>query len=475
MADKKGNIIEKIRIFPNNFEAEQSLLCCLLIDGTAVEEVVPVLELDAFYNKKNREIYDVIQTLYKIGTAIDIITVNDRLEKLGKSDDNTLMYLSELNNLLPSGANFNFYSKILHRDYVLRSLITACNKIVEASYKSSDETATLRLAESLIYGISKEIDNGGLAHISRATSELMERIDTLCKNNGSLRGLTTGFRIFDSVTNGLQKGDLIILAARPSVGKTAFAFNIVANTIKSGDPKTIAIFSLEMPAVQLAQRLVCNMGEVKMSDVSKGDVKGESAKNIWRINQTLSDSKIYVDDRSLIPPSEVLSQCRRLPSIAGTKKVDLVIVDYLQLMLPDNYKGRASGSRQEDVASMSRMMKIMAKELNCPVILLSQMSRGIESRNDHTPMLSDLRESGSIEQDADIVLFLSRENEEDKMNSPIKLSIAKHRNGELKNIRYNWQGEYMRFIESDDQREFFPSSPPKDKKVDKDKDTVNNG
>lgn len=454
MAEKIKKIPDNIKIFPNNFEAEQSLLCCLLIDGNVVEKIVPIFNENVFYNKKNHSIYKTICQLYKKGSAIDIITVNDLMEKLNLSDDNTLLYLTELNNLLPSGANFDYYSKILYRDYVLRSLITACNTIVAECYESTDENKTLRNAEKLIYSISKELDKGGLTHISGATSELMERIDTLCKNNGMLRGLPTGFRIFDSVTNGLQNGDLIILAARPSVGKTAFAFNIVANTIKVGEPKTIAIFSLEMPAVQLAQRLVCNMGDVKMSDVSKGILKGESSKNIWRVNQTLSDSKIFVDDRSMVPPSEVLSQCRRLPSIAGSKKVDLVIVDYLQLMLPDKEKGKSYVSRQEEVSSMSRMMKLMAKELDCPVILLSQMSRGIENRDDQTPLLSDLRESGSIEQDADIVMFLTREVNEDKLNSPIILSIAKHRNGELKNIRFDWQGEFMRFTESEDQREY---------------------
>jgi replicative DNA helicase len=459
--DKK--ILDKVKIFPNNFEAEQSLLCCLLIDGNAVEGVVPTLEPNAFYNKRNREIFEAIKYLYSSGSAVDIITVNDKLEKTGNADENSLVYMTSLNNLLPSGANYNFYAKMLHRDYVLRSIITACNSILEESYHSDNEIATLRHAEELIYGISKEMDNGGLAHISQATSELMERIDMLAKNKGVLRGLPTGFRIFDSVTNGLQNGDLIILAARPSVGKTAFAFNIVANTIKKGEPKTIAIFSLEMPAVQLAQRLVCNMGDVSMDDVGKGDVKGESSKNIWKVNQSLSDSKIFVDDRSLIPPSEILSQCRRLPSIAGSKKVDLVIIDYLQLMQSDTSKGRGPNSRQEEVSSMSRTMKIMAKELNCPVILLSQMSRGIESRTDKTPMLSDLRESGSIEQDADIVLFLSRELDEDKANSPIKLTIAKHRNGSLKNIRFDWSGDYMRFVESENQKEYLSTKQIKDK------------
>jgi len=451
MADAHSGALDKIRVFPNSFEAEQSLLCCLLIDGTSVEEVLPVLEADAFYNKKNREIYTAIQQLYRGGMAVDLVTVNDKLEKMGKSDNNTLTYLTELNTLLPSGANFSYYASILHRDYVLRSLITACNKITEESYRATDENATLRYAEELIYGISKEVRQGGLEHISRAAGELMERIDTLSKNNGRLRGLTTGFKIFDSVTNGLQNGDLIILAARPSVGKTAFAFNIVANTVRSGEPKTIAIFSLEMPSVQLVQRLVCNLGDVKMTDISRGDVKGENARNIWKVNMTLSDSKVYVDDRSLVKPAEILSQCRRLPSIAGTNKLDLVIIDYLQLMMPDNDKGRSAASRQEEVASMSRMMKIMAKELNCPVILLSQMSRNVENRTDRKPKLSDLRESGSIEQDADIVMFLYREVEDDKENSPVVLSVAKHRNGELKDIRLKWQGEYMRFEESEDQ------------------------
>lgn len=454
MAEKQKVDISKARIFPNNLEAERFLLCCMLIDGNVAESIAPILPENAFYSKKHRGIFQSIVSLNSSAKAVDVVTVNDLMEKNGLSDENTLGYLLELSELLPSSANYKQYYDIIHRDFTLRELITACNSVIADCYQSTDEAETVRKAEELIYSVGTKLEKTGLRHISKYSLDLMDRINELAKNKGRIKGFSTGFRIFDAVTNGLQKGDLDILAARPSVGKTAYALNLIVNylnNMKDGDTdKTIAIFSLEMPAVQIVQRIVSNLSNVSMNDINKGAVVGTAQKNIWQINKKFGSTKIYINDSSQISPSEVFSQCRRLPSQASSKSVDLVIIDYLQLMFNDKSVS-AQESRQVQVAQMSRMMKIMARELECPVILLSQMSRGVAVREDPRPKLSDLRESGAIEQDADMVMFLSREDENDVANSPIILSIAKHRNGELKDIRYNWRGEYMRFEESEDQ------------------------
>lgn len=456
-ADK--NKTTKPRIFPNNFEAEQSLLCCVLIDGNAARNVVPMLKPAAFYNERNKRIFIAMEGLFHSAVPIDIITVFDYMEKNALSDGETLQYLTTLNNLLPSGANYMQYAKIVHRDMTLRNIIEKCNDIVAKAYDASDAEQLIHYAEKQIYELSKEMSKNELKHISTATIEVMERLEKLKKDKNAMRGLNTGFRIFDKVTNGLQNGDLIILAARPSVGKTAFALNIVANVAEKNDnPKCMAIFSLEMPARQIAQRLMSNMGGVSMADINSAEIKGDGDTRLWKVTQKLSDSKIFINDSSLITPAEVLSQCRRLGAEYNNGRLDLVVIDYLQLM-SGGQSERNADSRQQEIAYMSRMMKVMARELNCPVILLSQMSRGIEARKEKTPQLSDLRESGAIEQDADLVIFLYREDDEDKKHSPIMLDLSKHRNGELKKIRLNWQGEYMTFAESEDQSEFVKRAP----------------
>ncbi len=441
---------ERVKIYPNNFEAEQSILCCILIDGQTASEVVPVLKDEDFYNAKHKRIFDAMQRLHTLTIAIDVITVNDRLVKENNAESDTLTYLAELATILPSSANFRQYLRIIKRDSILRNLINACNLIIEEAYKSSDSAEAVKYAEAMIYGIAKEQTRNDLEHISESMTALMARIDMMIKDKNALRGLMTGFPIFDQKTNGLQKGDLIILAARPSVGKTSFALNIAANiaNIKSTQKKTIAIFSLEMPAMQLSQRILCNLSGVSMTDVSKGELKNEADKKIWKITQILGNSSIYIDDSSMLTPYDVLSKARRLS--ARLKGLDLIIIDYLQLM---SGKSNREVSRQETISEISRTLKIAAKELKCPVMVLSQMSRGIESRTDKAPRLSDLRESGAIEQDADIVMFLSRENESIKnaKEFPILLEIAKHRNGELAKIRYDWEGPYIRFTESKNQ------------------------
>ena len=455
MAAKEKTETQAAKIFPHNFEAEQSVLCCLLIDGNAASKYVGKLSPEAFYNEKHRHIYQTMRELNDESESIDVITVSDKMIKNGTGNEKTLEYLTDLTNLLPSAANCGNYVKILHRDMILRNIIEKCNKIIENAYVSTNEEETLRLAEKEIYGISNELQKNGLEPISKAATDLIERLNQLSKDKNAFRGLPTGFAHFDKITNGLQKGDLIILAARPSVGKTAFALNIVNNIIRrKNDPKTVAIYSLEMPAVQLAQRMLCDLANVPMDEVNSGELSPSSHEHLWELTKTLSNSRVFVNDSSMISPNDVAGQCRRLcGSGLGFNKIDLIVVDYLGLMSlhADN---KPSDDRQLEIATMSRQMKGLAKEFNCPIILLCQMSRGIENRKEKTPQLSDLRESGAIEQDADIVLFLSREDEAAKHDSPILLDISKHRNGELGQIRLTFDGKHMRFTESNDQSKY---------------------
>ena len=455
---KSQNSVPQIKMFPNNYEAEQSVLCCLLIDGDILGEFLTKIDPNAFYNKLNKKIFNAMLEVDKSHMSVDIITVNDYLEKNG--DHDCLQYLSEIVSLLPSAANCQQYVKIITRDMVLRELITRCNSIIEDAYKSTDEDETLRNAEKLIFEISNKLTSSALIHISKPAANLIDRMDAIAKDKNAFRGILTGFPKLDKLTNGLQKGDLIILAARPSVGKTAFALNIVANIAKrTNEKKVIAIYSLEMPSTQLAQRLLSNMANVDMNELNTGDLMGSSHRDLWEMTKILSDSRIFINDSSIVSPKDVLNQCRKLCcSGKGFTNLDLIVIDYLGLM--SNSGERKDANRQQEIADMSRMMKIAAKELNCPIILLAQMSRGIESRQDKTPLLSDLRESGAIEQDADIVMFLSREIENDR-TAPVLLNIAKHRNGELDTIRLDWNGAFMRFTESVNQSKY-PVMPKKE-------------
>ena len=455
----KDKAAPQLKVFPNSYEAEQCVLCCLLIDGNIAGEYLTKIAPEAFYNKLNRKIFDTMLEVDKAQLSVDVITVNDFLEKKGEPD--SLTYLTEIASLLPSGANCQQYVKIITRDMILREVIMRCNAIIEDAYNSTDEEVTLRNAEKQIFDISNKLTSSALVHISSPAANLIDRMDAMAKDKNAFRGVLTGFPRLDKLTNGLQKGDLIILAARPSVGKTAFALNIVANIAKrTGEKRVIAIYSLEMPATQIAQRMLSNMASVNMNELNTGELIGSSHKNLWEMTKILSDSRIFINDSSVVTPKDILNQCRKLCcSGKGFTSLDLVVIDYLGLM--DNGDKRREQNRQQDVSDMSRMMKIAAKELNCPVLLLSQMSRGIESRQDKTPVLSDLRESGAIEQDADIVMFLSREIENDK-ESPILLNVAKHRNGELDQIRFDWAGAYMRFTESENQSKYTQVSTKKE-------------
>ena len=444
------------RQYPNNFEAEQYVLCCFLIDGTVVQDHVKDVSEDYFYSPRHKAICRAIMQLADKGSVVNVVTVNDRLSKDKSGDINTLEYLTELAEITPGAVNITDYIRILERDMIMRKLIEIGNSITEDAYSSDDASASVTRAEQMIYSLSNKTNSKGqLEHIADASRRFLARLELLASNPDALKGLETGYPRLDRVTNGLQPNSLIILAARPSVGKTAFVLNIIANIIRQKKDKVIAMFSLEMPSEQLVQRILATNTDVGMHEYSTGQIDEESMQEVWSAHTELGASNVFVESVSMQTPGNIASRCRQLKAGEGGGRLDLVVIDYLQLMANDKDKERRSSTRQTDVSDISRMLKIMAMELECPVIALSQMSRSIEGRtgDDKQPRLSDLRESGAIEQDADMVMFLSRENDAEKIreSSNIILDIAKHRNGELKKIRYVFEGPHVRFTESDDQ------------------------
>ena len=437
------------KIMPHNVEAEQALLGCILIDENVPVQVMSNLNKDDFYIDAHSNIFETMSTIYNSNKPVDFITVSDDLDKSGHLDVvGGLEYLTTLTNVVPSAANFMHYFDIVKRDSVMRKLISSGQKIIENAYEAESKTESLSYAEKLIFDIAQNEDTSSLEHIGPALKAVIEKFDKIAKDGSVLRGIPTGFKDLDRVTNGLQNSDLILLAARPGVGKTSFAMNILTHAATE-EGKRCAIFSLEMPNTQIAQRAVCSIASVSMEKALKGKLNVEEWKAIWAANKKLNESGLYIDDSSMNTPIDILSKCRRLKREGG---LDLVMIDYLQLM---NSGGKAKDNRQQEISEITRYLKIAARELNVPIILLSQLSRAVETRKgDHRPVLSDLRESGSIEQDADIVMFIYKPdmyNDVVNEDGPgvCELMIAKHRNGSLDNIKLKWLGEYTTFKDID--------------------------
>lgn len=439
----------KAKMMPHSIEAEQAVLGACLIDDDAANSIMNSLVKEDFYLESHQEIYSAMYAIFSRNQPIDYVTLTDELDNGSLlSSVGGLEYITNLTNVLPSAANFKVYVDIVKRDSVLRKIISASKKVIENTYDSGDKDEAIDFAEQSIFEIGKEQETSSLVHIGGALSEVIKKFDNLSKNKDGIKGIATGFKDFDAVTNGLQNSDLILLAARPGVGKTSFAMNIVTNAAVK-EKKKCAIFSLEMPRTQIAQRSICSVASVSMAKALKGDLSVEEWKSLWTANKQLTEAGIYIDDSSMNTPMSILSKCRRLKRESG---LDLVMIDYLQLMSSGKSKVE---SRQNEVSEMTRYLKIAARELNVPILVLSQLSRAVEQRKgDHKPQLSDLRESGSIEQDADIVLFIYKP---DMYNDVVNedepgictLSIAKHRNGELKDIKLRWIGEYTTFVDKD--------------------------
>lgn len=400
-----------------------------------------------------------MQAVARANKPVDWVTLIDEIERQGVvAKIGGIDYISTLNNTVPSAANYGVYLEIVKRDSAMRRLINRCGEIINQAYSTDDSGLTLAMAEKVIFDIGAASNAGSLENIRDSVGAVLTRFDAIFKNPNAYRGIMTGFREFDKITNGLQAGDLIILAARPGVGKSAFAMNVVEHAALKGG-YSCAVFSLEMPRTQIAQRMLCSFSGVSMGKAKSGQLDKNDFNSLWKASDSLSHSKIFVDDSSLITPEQILSKCRRLKNRSG---LDLVVVDYIQLMR----SGRNVENRQQEISDITRNLKIMAKELNVPILALSQLSRLIERREDKRPQLSDLRESGAIEQDADIVMFLSKDEPELEDNSErerVTLQVSKHRNGETGDVALEWVGEIVRFYNPDSYRQALTAQYKKNK------------
>lgn len=445
------------KAMPNNLEAEQSVLCAAMIDSDAAINIVAKLKPEDFYSQAHKKIFEAMVSLYVSNKPIDFVMLTDILGARGDLNGiGGISYLTSLTNVLPSAAYYQSYVDIVKKNSVLRQIIEAGNAIIKNAYSDEDGQSALGFAEKAIYEIAEKGQNSSLESLASSLTDVMENFEEIHKSGGISQGVKTGFYQLDKMTNGLQKSDLILLAARPSVGKTSLAMNIVSNAaIESG--ARCAVFSLEMSKQQLAQRMLCSVAGVSMTKARDGELAESDWTKLWKAHEKLSKCKIYVDDSSLNTPSQILSKCRKIKRERG---LDLIMIDYLQLMTGDT----KSDNRQGEISEISRKMKILAKEINVPVIVLSQLSRAVEQRSSKIPVLSDLRESGAIEQDADIVMFIHRpdlaeqrdasnEKPQEPKDKPkdytVQLIIAKHRNGELGTVPLGWVGSRVSFVNLD--------------------------
>lgn len=441
---------DKNNVLPNNLDAEQALLGCMLIDNQILSDVLEKLTEEDFYQENHRFILAAMKLVYLEHRPLDLVTLADRLEIEGNLEKSGgLSYLTELTQVTPSSANYNHYFDIVRRDSINRKLIRASRDIIKYAQSSDDNLKSVQYAEELVYDISKTNDSSSVKDIreSDGIDLVLQKFQKLSDDKDAFRGVQTGLIKLDRLTNGLQKSDLIVLAARPGMGKTSLAMNIVENAALNND-KVCAVFSLEMPEVQIIQRLLCGFAGVSMSSALSGKLESNDWKKLTKASEKMRKSRIYIDDSSRVTPAEILSKCRRIKS-KNNGQLDLVMIDYIQLM--SSGKKNAEQNRTQEVADITRELKIMAKELDVPVIALSQLRR-MQSKE---PQLSDLRESGAIEQDADIVMFINRPDvgatdEELKKGNIVKgmadLIVAKHRNGGLDRIKLRFKGELTKFV-----------------------------
>ncbi len=440
------------KILPNSLEAEQALLGCILLDNDAQSDIFSKLNVEDFYSEAHRNIYDSMMKVYNKSIPVDFVTLTNQLEVEKKLETiGGIDYITYLTNVVPSAANFQHYLNIVKNSSVRRHLISEAQEIIKSAFDSEDGDKAMREAEKRIFDLSQKETSSDLEHVGKPGGTLttvLKQISELAENKGKMRGIPTGYKDFDAITNGLQKSDLILLAARPGVGKTSFAMNIAVDAAVN-EGKKVAIFALEMSKEQLMQRALSSLARVNLSHVLRGNMDSEEWKRIWTAEKKLAQSGIYVDDSSMITPFELISKCRKLKMTEG---LDLIVIDYLQLMT----MGKSNReSRTQEVSDLTRTLKIAAKELNVPIILLSQLSRAVEVREDHRPVLSDLRESGSIEQDADIVLFLynpEKYNDVVTEDEPgtVYLLVAKHRSGSTGEVKLKWVGEYTTYLNHDE-------------------------
>lgn len=436
--------MEKTNEMPYNLEAEQSILGCIMIDNEITADVLGGLCENDFYVESHKYIINAFKAIYNARKAIDLVTVSDKLEADGQLETvGGITYLTELVQITPSAANYKFYLDIVKRDSTNRKLIRAACEITDYVRTSDDAAKSIQFAESKIYGVSKAQNTSTVVDIrEEGFFDVLDKFNAMQNDKDAFRGLMTGFFRLDKLTNGLQKSDLIIIAARPGVGKTSFAMNIVEHAALAGN--VCAVFSLEMPTEQIKQRLICASAKVSMSVALAGKLEDKDWRRLAAAQEQLGKSPIYIDDNAKVTPAEILSKCRRIKS-KNNGRLDLVMIDYIQLM--------SSGKKNEEnrtleVASITRELKVIAKELQVPIIALSQLKR---LKAGEKSSLSDLRESGSIEQDADIVMFIDRNVDAPDVatRNTTELRIAKHRNGECGILPLRFKGETTKFIDAE--------------------------
>ena len=433
------------KVPPHDEDAEQAVLGSMLTDSDAVMAAVEVLKADAFYREDNKTIYQAILNLYNKSEPIDIITLKDELESMGKFEQvGGFEYLASLPDKVPTTANVQKYIKIVDEKSVLRSLIKTANEIIDLGYNQTEDVEDIMEgAERKIFDVMQSKNSKSYTPIKDVLVESFTNLEKLYNQKQHITGVPTQFYDLDDKTAGLHGSELILVAARPAMGKTAFALNIATNAaLRAKVP--VAIFSLEMSKDQLVNRMLCSEAMVDSNKVRTGKLDEEDWVKLAEAIGPLSEAGIYIDDTPGISIMEIRTKCRKLKM---EKDIGLVVIDYLQLIAGSNR--RSGGSREQEISEISRSLKILAKELNVPVIALSQLSRAVEQREDHRPMLSDLRESGAIEQDADIVMFLYRDDyytKESAEKDIAEVIIAKQRGGSTGTVKLYWMGNYTKFV-----------------------------
>ncbi|MCK1994700.1 replicative DNA helicase [Peribacillus muralis] len=432
------------RIPPQNVEAEQAVLGAIFLEPSSLTVTSEVLIPEDFYRSSHQKIFNVMLNLNDEGKAVDLITVTEELAATKNLEEvGGVSYLSELAGSVPTAANIEYYARIVEEKSLLRRLIRTATNIAQEGYSREDEVEELLgEAEKTIMEVAQRKNSGSFQNIKDVLVATYDNIEILTTRKGDVTGIPTGFAELDRMTAGFQRNDLIIVGARPSVGKTAFALNIAQN-VATKTEENVAIFSLEMGAEQLVMRMLCAEGNINAQNLRTGSLTDEDWRKLTMAMGSLSNAGIYIDDTPGVRIGEIRSKCRRLKQEHG---LGMILIDYLQLIQGD---GRSGDNRQQEVSEISRSLKALARELKVPVIALSQLSRGVEQRQDKRPMMSDIRESGSIEQDADIVAFLYRDDYYDKESENkniIEIIIAKQRNGPVGTVSLAFVKEYNKFV-----------------------------
>jgi len=431
---------------PNSLEAEKAVIGCALQDKKSLASAVEILSHTDFYYDANKEIFKSAVELFNENIPVDIVTISDRLTRYDKLDAvGGLTYLTAVATSISTTENLLHYAKIVKEKSTLRRLADAANQIKTISTAQEGEANQLiSKAERLIYDISSENEHSGMSHISDVIMATYEEMVENAQNPNKLSGVDTGFDELNYRTGGFHGGELILIAGRPGMGKSSFAVNI-AETVAITNSNPVAIFNLEMPKTQIVQRILCSQAYIDSQKILSGRFEGEDWARLGKTLDKIAEAPLYIDDSSSITVSEIHAKCQRLKQTHG---LSMVVIDYLQLMQDDS----RTESRQVEISAISRALKIMAKELDVPVLALSQLSRANESRKDKRPMLSDIRESGAIEQDSDMVMFIYRDdyyNPDSKDKNMAEIIIAKHRKGEAGTFKLGWQGRYTKFVNID--------------------------